>query len=240
MCGDSKVTEKIDIMRILQDIGDYILVRKNKIFPRYTPGSDVDLLVPDRSEALRSIHDFYARSMSDACEMKVSDTEEYCHVDFIFNGTLDLRLDLVDSFQGFHKFGVKPSYMIKLFKDRKSISCESGKIYVPSDEDELTLRYFAYLEWFDRRPDKIKHLDYISSVDNQDLKRRFFENTHKYIQFRPRTWNKRSVVPSSRSEALYMIKSGLAYLFSAVLRRLRHKTRGLSTVLAKIESLDRK
>jgi hypothetical protein len=108
--------------------------------------------------------------------------------------------------------------MVKLFKDRKSIPSSNGNVFVPNDEDELMLRYFEYLEWFDRRPDKIKHIDYICAQKDTALMQRFFENTHRYIQFKPKTSHTEKGPPRSSREALKLIKSGIRYFVFTALR----------------------
>lgn len=211
--------DRINIMLLLQYVDDYVLIKKDEVFPQYMPGSDIDLVVFDREETIRSIYSFYESHIGEIGEMKVSDKEKSCHIDFLFDGKLNLRVDLIDNFEFFEKIDVKPSFIFKLFKDRQLVECNDGHVYVPADEDDLTLRYFEYLEWFDHRPDKIKHLDYICEVEDEALKKRFFANTHRFIQFKRKTW--RSIVrqPQSRREALKMIKLGCRHLISVTARR---------------------
>ncbi|MFQ5681795.1 MAG: hypothetical protein ACE5HC_00850 [Candidatus Binatia bacterium] len=219
----SGLTCRINLIELLRYVEDYVLIKKDSGFPEYAPGSDIDLVVFDREEAIRSIHSFYEREMGDAAEMKVSDRKAFCHVDFIFAGELDLRVDLIDNFDFFKNLAVKPSFMVKLFKDRQVATCCQSQVYVPSDEDELVLRYFEFLEWFDRRSDKIKHLDYICAVDDAALKQRFFANTHRFIQFKRKTWPPMGIQPQSREEARTMIKSGIRYLTAVTVKGLSSK-----------------
>ena len=62
------------------------------------------------------------------------------------------------------------------------------QVYPPKEEGELMVRYFEYVEGFDLLPDKLKHWDYICAVEDQELKMRFFHNTHRFKEFRPTTW----------------------------------------------------
>ena len=212
---------KVNLLELLRLFDDYILIKKDDRFPEYNPGSDLDLIVFDREVAIRAICDNYKTRIADAGELKVSQSDAYCHIDFVFNAELDLRIDLINNFDFFEKFEVKPNFIVKLFKDRKCIPCGEGHVYVPSDEDELTLRYFEYLEWFDRRPDKIKHIDYICEIEDTLNKQRFFENTHRYIQFKPKSWHSYNPPnPYSGREAISLIKLGIRSLLAAVFRRL--------------------
>jgi len=212
--------EKINLLEILQAIDDYVLIKKDEAFPRYAPGTDLDLAVFDREIVIKAIYDYYNRQLRNSVELKITDVENHCHVDFFVNGELDMRIDLIDNFNFFKKFAVKPSFLVKLFKDRKIFYHSQRPVYVPSDVDDLTLRYFEYLEWFEQRPDKIKHLDYIYAMDDPDLKQRFFENTHRYIQFKPKTWGIEKGPPPSLSEAYRLMKSGARYMLMDLLARL--------------------
>lgn len=205
---------KINVNSLLQYIDDYVLIKKSEEFPVYTPGSDLDLIVFDKEDALKKSYLYYDDNIGEKGEMKVTNTENYCHVDFFFEGKLDLRIDFIDNFNFFEKIAVKPSFMVKIFKDRQSVAFDDGIVYVPCIEDDLTLRYFEFLEWFDRRPDKIKHLDYIYEVENEDIKKRFFDNTHRFIQFKRKTWPPKNSPTQLRIGALRQIKSIVRYLIS--------------------------
>lgn len=214
---------KINLLELLQQIGDYVLIKLDEeFFPAYVPGGDVDLVVYDREEVVKRIHAFYDCQIGDQGELRVVDTEGHCQADFLFSGELELRVDLIDNFNFFRNLAVKPAYLTKIFKDRETRFVNGIGIFIPSPEDSLTLRYFEYLEWFDRRPDKIKHLEYICQVEDEDLRKRFFANTHRFIQFKPKTWqDKISSVPmfTSRRAAVRVVVHGCRYLLVATLRK---------------------
>lgn len=179
---------QIDLIKLLCEIEDYVLIKKSKAFPDYSLGSDVDLLVMDKDTTIQKVVDFYESNLSSKSELKVSDKEYHCHIDFLIDDKLDIRVDLIQNFDFFTKFSVKNGFLIKVFKDRRTVDTDNGSVYVPAPEDNLTIRYFEYLEYFDRYPNKIKHLDYICDVNDEALKQRFFENTHRFISFRRAEW----------------------------------------------------
>jgi len=223
---------RVDLLALLQAIDEYILIKKDVLFPRYAVGADIDLLVFDREEALRRVVEYYRHLLSSNAELRVVDTSWHCHADFVFDGMLDLRVDLIDRFDFFQNIAIKPSYVTKLFMDRQVISYGSQTVFVPCQEDDLTLRYFEYLEWFDRRPDKIKHLDHICAVDDDDLKTRFFANTHRYIQFKRKTWPgsvpaaaRPGFEPQSRREAARAVIVGLRFMVVATALKWRQRFR---------------
>jgi len=218
---------KIDLLALLERVDDYVLILW-KEFPSYAPGSDVDLVVFDQPHAIQTIHQFYDAHLREHGEMLVTDNDGYCHIDFYLDGEFDLRIDLIDGFNFFEKIAVKPAFMTKLFTRRKKKQFGEHSVFVPAEVDELTLRYFEYLEWFDRGRDKIKHLEYICEVDDEELKRRFFENTHRFIQFKRKTWpsdqpigqvRRQEYEVQSRRDALRQIWNSIVYLIVATLRQ---------------------
>ena len=54
MCGHLANKQGVDIVGLLQYIEDYVLIKVWEEFPQYTTGSDVDLVVFDKEEAIRS------------------------------------------------------------------------------------------------------------------------------------------------------------------------------------------
>lgn len=179
---------KIDLLNLLEYIDDYVIIKMWEGFPTYFPGSDVDLVVFDRPRAIQSVYQYYDAQLSNGGKMQVTDKNDHCHIDFYFDDEFDLRVDLINDFGFFRNIAVKPAFLTKLFMRRQIKKFGGHSVYVPADVDELTLRYFEYLEYFNRRPDKLKHLDYICDIEDEDLKKRFFENTHRFIQFKRKTW----------------------------------------------------
>ena len=225
---------QIDLVKLLCEIEDYVLIKKRKEFPDYFSGSDVDLLVIDKDTALQTIVNFYESNFSSKGELRVTDKEYHCHIDFLVDNKLDIRVDLIHNFAFFTKFSVKNGLFIKVFKDRQLFNIQNGSVYIPAPEDELTIRYFEYLEYFDRYPDKIKHLDYICDVNDDSLKKQFLENTHMFINFKRQEWRRGvniSQKPESMRMALKNIYVNSKYIISASVRKLASKTIKLYTHL---------
>jgi len=212
---------QVDLIHLLSEIDDYILIKKSDEFPNYNPGSDVDILVMDKNFAINKTIEYYESSFVELLELRVSDNEFHSHIDFLFNGEIDIRIDLIDNFDFYTKFSVKNSFFIKLFKDSQTIHIDDFSLKVPSAEDDLTIRYFEYLEYYDRYYNKIKHLDYICDVDDEIIKKRFFENTHKYISFRHSKWKGSIDInekPISRRKAIMNIRNNFKYLIKTTLK----------------------
>lgn len=214
---------KIDLIKLLFEIEDYILIKKSKEFPDYVSGSDIDLLVMDKDTTIQKVRDFYESDLSFKRDLRVTDNKYHCHIDFLVDGKLDIRIDLIHNFDFFTFFSVKTSFLIKVFKDRQIIKLENGSVFIPAPEDDLTIRYFEYLEYFDRFANKVKHIDYICNVEDAKLKRLFFENTHRYIYFKRAEWRQEkniSLEPKSLKEAFNNIYKNSKFIISAIVRNL--------------------
>ena len=224
------MNKSIDLLALLEYVEDYILIKIWEDFPKYISGTDIDLVVLDRQYAIRAISQYYADQLNQTWEMQVTDRKNYCHIDLFINGEFDLRIDLIDGFDFFRNIAVKPAFFTKLFMLRQKKVFDGYSIFVPSEVDELTLRYFEYLEWFDRRPDKIKHLEYICDVNDEILKKHFFENTHQFIQFKRKTWPEGQPVGingqyspitiHSRKYAIRQILRSAKYIVKTTIRQL--------------------
>jgi hypothetical protein len=210
---------KLNLIDFLSTVKDYVLIKRSEEFPDYTTGSDIDLLVMDCTEAIRAIHSYYNSNFGEFGELRVTENKDYLHADLLFNDALDIRIDLIDNFNYYTKFSVRQSFLIKIFRDRLKQTFNDGVCFVPSPEDDLTIRYFEYLEYFENRPDKVKHLDYICSIDNDQLKQLFFENTHRFISFKRKTWNSNIDSPHTGKDALKMISLGSRFLLSSLLKK---------------------
>lgn len=177
----------VDVRTLVSSIEDHTVIKMSPTFPFYEPGDDLDVLVMDRERALRAVWDYHAGLLADVAELRVTDVETHCHADFFVGEILDFRIDLIDSLDFFSRFEVRPSFVTKVLRDRRAWTSDD-RVFVPAPEDDLTFRYFEYLEYFEQRPDKIKHLDYICDVADEDLRRAFLENTHRYVRFRRKKW----------------------------------------------------
>ncbi len=218
---------QINLIKLLYEIEDYVLIKKSREFPDYYSGSDVDLLVMDKDTTLQKVADFYESNLSLNGELRITNREYYCHIDFLINEKLDIRIDLIHNFNFFTKFSVKNAFFVKVFKDRRIIDVKNGSVYIPAPEDDLTIRYFEYLEYFDRYPNKIRHLDYICDVNDELLKKRFFENTHAFICFKRAEWKQEGNI-STKPETIWMaskiIYVNSKYIISASVRKLASRT----------------
>ena len=102
---------------LLEHVEDYVLIKIWDGFPGYLPGGDLDLVVLDREQAIRSVLRYFGELTDSRWEMRVEDTEGHCHIDFMYEGDLELRVDIIDDFASFERIAVKPAFKTKLFVD---------------------------------------------------------------------------------------------------------------------------
>ena len=100
---------------------------------------------------------------------------------------LDFRFDLYSSLPEFKKLSLKKHLFFDILKNKTSFySTYEGKeypVYVPSEIDDLLLRYIEYMEWYQQRPDKIKHLNYIlEGISSKQDKLIFIDKLHNYTK----------------------------------------------------------
>jgi hypothetical protein len=178
------------ILSLLGLLGDeYVLLKKWPEFPSFALGSDVDLLVIDRFTASEKIQK-YLLEILDGNEsfLRVTEGRYHIHLDLIRENKLWIRLDLFDGLDFYTQFSVQSALKTKLFLERERIDVDGQAIYIPSPEHELLIRYYEYLEWFERRPDKIKHLDFILANSTPDQQEKLIANAHRFIRLHHAQW----------------------------------------------------
>jgi len=211
---------QVDLPKLLNVIDDYVMIKKSFEFPKYTPGSDLDLLIIDKEYAIKKIVQHYETDYQNKFDLMIVDNGKHCHVDFLLNGAIDIRIDIIQNFDFYNRFTVKNSFLFKMLKDKQTICYGDYSIFVPSKEDDLIIRYFEYLEYFDRYPNKVKHIDYICNVKDQSLKNRFIENTHRYIRFSRSEWKEKINIlqkPISVNMAINNIYINIKYILKTLI-----------------------
>jgi len=155
-------------------------------FPDYNIGSDIDVFCDNIDDIAREIIYIGNQYCKQGFEIRVKNANaSHIHIDFITGYKLDFRFDLYGALPPYKKLRIKGDYFTKIINDSVPINFDRNQkqyqIYVPSDLDDLVLRYIEYIEWYELRPDKIKHLDYITSaISNNKNNAQFLEILHRY------------------------------------------------------------
>lgn len=195
-------------------------------FPGYSVGSDIDIFCGDIHDIAREIIYIGNQYCKQGFEIKVKNASaSHVHIDFIKDFRLEFRFDLYGALPPYKKLHIKGDYFTKVIEDSVPITCNYDQlqyqIYVPPDLDELVLRYIEYIEWYELRPDKIKHLDYITSaISNNKNNAQFLDILHRYTAL-PCVADERNDKKQNSSNRLNSYFQRISYKLHLFLKRRR-------------------
>ena len=163
----------IELRTIFKVLGDeeYAIVKLPERFPRYYIGSDIDVFVFNVTKVSKLIIKALEGYIEEGYEIKVTSLENnmHKHIDLISNEQIDIRFDLYGQMPQYHQLNIKPYYFYSILDRRQKFYFDDWYVFVPDKIDDITLRYFDYLEYYDKRKDKIKHIDIISNQLRSDI-----------------------------------------------------------------------
>lgn len=184
-----KYSNKLDLDKFFFKVRDqaYVIV-KNDNFPNYYKGSDIDVFCYDKNAFAKQILSIANSYLDKGFDVKVSNkNESQTYIDFFLNGELEFRFDLYESLPQYKKIHLKPYYILSVIENATIVQREFNSSQYPlrlsSTVDDFLLRYVEYIEWYELRPDKIKHLDYIIEKIDEDKKTQFLNKLHYYTAF---------------------------------------------------------
>lgn len=166
----------------------YVIVKLWDDFPNYYKGSDIDVFCYNKDEFAKQILSVGNWYLDQGFEIKVTDkSKSQTFVDFYFDGELEFRFDLYLSLPEYKKIKLKEHYIFSVIENAVTVQRDFNgvqySIYVPSTVDDLLLRYVEYIEWYELRPDKIKHLEYIiNSISSDSNRIGFIDKLHLYTE----------------------------------------------------------
>lgn len=165
----------------------YVIVKLGD-FPDYYKGGDIDVFCYNKDEFAKQILNVGNWYLDQGFEIKVTDVDEsHTCVDFYLDGELEFRFDLYQSLPRYKRIRLKQHYIYSVIENAsvlyRRFNSVQYPIYVPSTVDELLLRYVEYIEWYELRPDKVKHLDYIlGAVASDPTRIGFLDKLHLYTE----------------------------------------------------------
>lgn len=184
-----RFSNKLDLDRLFFQVREqiYVIVKVGD-FPNYYRGSDIDVFCYNKDEFAKQILAVGNWYLDQGFEIKVIDKDEsHTYVDFYLDGELEFRFDLYQSLPKYKRIRLKEHYIYSVIENAsvlyRKFDGAQYSIYVPSPVDELLLRYVEYIEWYELRPDKVKHLDYILDAVASDASRiGFLDKLHLYTE----------------------------------------------------------
>ena len=140
---------------------NYVVVKLDDKIPEYKVNDDIDILTNDIEKNINIVADWYDKSLFYHKITKLN--ENHVHLDLFKKNqrSLHFRFDIFDKLM-FTKFSIDQDICRIILKNKIE---NSKNIFVPCLKDDLSLRYCEYVEWIDRRADKIKHLHYVNNFD---------------------------------------------------------------------------
>lgn len=176
-------SNKVQIKELFKTLQDenVVIIKLSEDFPKYYSGSDIDMFCADPYAVARKILAFTNRYIFEGAEVRVKhDTErKKMHIDIFFEGDFDIRFDLHGALPRYKNVRVKREFFPAVLSKKKKTERNGVEIFVPSDIDEMVLRYIEFHEYFNQRPKKVKHLDYVVEKDNPE----FLNRLHAFIKY---------------------------------------------------------
>lgn len=147
----------------------------------YEKNSDIDIFCLSIGDLSKSIcRHFNQLGLPESYTLKVKELPPaQTHFDILKDKKLEIKLDLYEAMPGYKKSSIKPGLFNSVIEN--SVLNPKG-ICTPNEIDDVLLRYLEYVEYYELRPDKIKHLHYIEArlKDRPNLYSEFFKRLHYY------------------------------------------------------------
>lgn len=182
-----KYSNKLDLNIFFSKLEskNYVIIKLTD-FPNYYSGSDIDIFCYNVDEIAREIIFLGKQYLEDGFEIVAKNANDsHKYIDFIFDNKIEFRFDLYGELPVYKKVCIQKNYFPHIINNCVPVAINSKlgqyNFYVPSQIDELILRYIEYIEWYEIRPDKIKHLDYImDAIDDDSEKMIFLDKLHQF------------------------------------------------------------
>ena len=161
----------IDLKLLFVEL-DCVIIKIHSHFPNYYEASDIDIITINKTKLINDILDFFKGKNFN---INVIEVDNHFHVDLysLSDPTkLNLKLDIINTFDVYKKFKVEPDYISKVIANAVTTTIEDIKI--PKLEDDLVIRYFEYIEY----PHKLKHLEYINKYSRHNYN--FIKTVNQY------------------------------------------------------------
>jgi hypothetical protein len=157
-------------------------------FPAYHVGADVDVFCGDLQALARRLLAVGNQEVKRGWHIVVTSKETGgAYLDFFApdQERLHFRFDLHGGLPVLTKVHLSPALFTAALARRTTVE-RAGRAYaVPDKLDDLVLRYAEYLEYYEQRPDKVKHLEFIlAAVETDEERRLFLERLHLYTKSR--------------------------------------------------------
>lgn len=168
------------------DSENYCVVKISEELPAYSAGDDIDIFCYEPDGIAQKVLEWANQYAKSGFEIKVSNQPEYNHItiDFMQGKEIHLRFDLYGMMPRYKKARIKPALFESIIEHSRpayrKYENTSFRVKVPDLIDDMLLRYIEFIEWYNIRPDKIKHLDFIMGKIDDEKKISFLNKLHHY------------------------------------------------------------
>ena len=213
---------------------DYVAIKLSPSFPKYTPGEDIDIFCRDIESFSRKVIAFLSQYVVDDFSIKVHKLHNKFHIDLIDKSSIHFRFDLIGEQPQYKNIRIKKSFFDVVIEGAHKKNISGFEVKVPSDVDECILRYIEYIEWFEQRPDKIKHINYINTLINVNVldANKIFERLYYFTsipekEYRPKTFFEKIsehyefVIDVVKNSLSLIKKDGFLIFLSKVVKRFK-------------------
>lgn len=231
--SDIKIDKILDLSKIFRKLEDksYCIIKLPDIFPSYSIGSDLDIFCYDIQEVSQIIVSSIQEYITKNVTVELIDNKTHIYIDVIQNDKIHFRFDLYGALPLYNNVSIKDAFFSSVVENTKIVSLDDLNIKVPSDIDEAILRYIEYHEWYVKRPDKIKHIQYLEDkIEKNEISiNKMFDKLHYYISI-PRPLEDRAV---SSSESVRYIQ----YLYGNIQKIIKYiQINGFKKTFTKVKS----
>jgi len=179
--------KKINLKQIFNKIykEKYVICKLKDIFPDYEFGSDLDILAAEPVHFVKEVMSELNKYIDHESKVNIEEVSEtQIHVDFCSqDGIINIRFDIYGALPNYSKLNIDRSLFNLIIANRESKRVNGVDLYVPSIIDESLIRFFEYIEYYEIRPDKLKHLHFIvNQLQNDKDSEEFFSRLHLYTK----------------------------------------------------------
>ena len=158
----------IDLREFFLGIDNYAILKLPEYFPNYYDYEDIDILCENTNAFEQHILKIGKKYIVQGFKLQINTDSDHRHIDFYAPGAskLNFRFDLLGSLDGYKKIVVNPHYHLTVLTTKRKIVHNDVEVSVPALEHDLAIRFLEYFEYFEERPSKIKHMEYIQQSKN--------------------------------------------------------------------------
>lgn len=167
----------------------YCIIKGNNI-TQYEKGGDIDIFCYNTADVCNNILsscNAYLEQGEFTVKVTQKDNVPHIHVDIMNKQGIEFRFDLYGKMPNYRKVNIKEglfSSIIENAVEKKEFYKEREyNIYIANPVDDLIIRYIEFMEYYNDRPSKKKHWEYIlEKITSDNVRIDFFDKVHYYTE----------------------------------------------------------